>query len=458
MGKTKPTNEQILSEMPTARAIRRLAVPAIMGTLITAVYNLVDTAFIGMLHATEALSAIAIAFPIMALLNAIGQILGVGAAACIGIALGAKRQRQAGEIATTVIVLSLVCGAAFAALGLFFQTPIFRFFGASDAVLPYARQYGTWMYVGAIFTIPNQALNNVARAETNAKLSAVALGVGALVNLILDPLFMFDFGMGLGIAGASIATLIAQGVSFALLMGYFLRGKALLRLTRTAFRPTRKMLWDVLKTGSPSGASQVLVSLSVAVTNVVAAGYGDFVVAALGVVLKVISFGQFIIFGYVQGFQPIASYSFGAKNHARLAQAFQDALKFVVLTCGLMTIVYIALRYPILRVFSQDPSVLAVAAPILVSQVLLYVAMGVVILMTALFQSIDRGLQGIVLSIARQGIFFFPLLFLFTRYWGLTGLYFTQPASDLLSLALAFLLYRRVKRHLSSAPQKASGK
>lgn len=445
MGAVKYSKEQILSEVPVGKAIRILAIPAIMGTLITAVYNLVDTAFIGMLRSTEALSAVSIAFPIMSLLNAIGQILGVGAATYIGIQLGGKKNKEAGQTASTVIAVSVLSGLIFAVLGLWLQDSIFRLFGASEAVLPYARQYGTWMFIGAVFTVPNQALNNVARAETNAKLSAVALGLGAVINVILDPIFMFDFGLGLGVAGASIATTISQGISFLFLLTYFLRGKSLLYISVKNIKLEKIMLSEVFKTGSPSGASQILVSVSVAVTNIIAAGYGDFVVAAFGIVLKVISLGQLVIFGYVQGFQPIASYSFGAKNKERFSQAFKAALKFVLVTCVSFTVIYILFRNPILMVFSQDQNMLSVAAPILISQVILYVAMGIVILMTAVFQSTSQGVRGIVLSISRQGIFFFPLIILFPMVFGLRGLYFVQPVSDVFSLGLAFFLFRKIK-------------
>lgn len=445
MGAVKYSKEQILSEVPVGKAIRILAIPAIMGTLITAVYNLVDTAFIGMLGSTEALSAISIAFPIMSLLNAIGQILGVGAATYIGIQLGGKKNKEAGQTASTIIFLSIVGGFIAAVLGLWFQNGIFRLFGASDAVLPYARQYGTWMFIGAIFTIPNQALNNVARAETNAKLSAMALGLGAVINVVLDPILMFDFGFGLGVAGASIATAISQAVSFIFLMTYFLSGKSLLHVTAQNIKFEKHMLSEVFKTGSPSGASQILVSVSVAVTNIIAARYGDFVVAAFGIVLKVISLGQFVIFGYVQGFQPIASYSFGAKNMERFNQAFKVALKFVLITCFSLTVIYIVFRNPILKVFSQDQAVLDVAVPILISQVILYVAMGLVILMTAVFQSTSQGIKGIVLSISRQGIFFFPLIILFPMIFNLRGLYFVQPVADVFSLTLAYILYKKLK-------------
>lgn len=444
----KYSKEQILSAVPVGKAIRILAIPAIMGTLITAVYNLVDTAFIGMLGSTEALSAVSIAFPIMSLLNAIGQILGVGASTYIGIQLGGKKNQEAGQTASTVIFLSIIGGLLFAILGLWLQGDIFRLFGASDAVLPYARQYGTWMFVGAVFTVPNQALNNVARAETNAKLSALSLGLGAVINVILDPIFMFDFGLGLGVAGASIATTISQAVSFIFLLIYFLRGKSLLHIAVKNIKLEKHMLSEVLKTGSPSGASQILVSVSVAVTNIIAAKYGDFVVAAFGIVLKVISLGQFIIFGYVQGFQPIASYSFGSKNKKRFSAAFGVAFKFVFITCFCLTVMYITFRNPILKVFSKDQAVLDIAVPILFSQVILYVAMGVVILMTAVFQSTSQGVKGIVLSISRQGIFFFPFIILFPLLFQLPGLYFVQPVADVFSLGLAYLLFRKIKKDI----------
>lgn len=447
---SKVSKEQILSEMKVSKAIRILAIPAIMGTMITAVYNFVDTAFIGLLQSTEALSAVAIAFPIMSLLNAIGQIFGVGAATYIGILLGAKRNQEASETASTIIVLSTILAVCIAVLGVLFQESIFRLFGASTTVLPYATQYGTWMFIGAIFTIPNQALNNVARAETNAKLSAIALGLGAVINIVLDPIFMFDFGLGLGIEGASIATTIAQGCSFVYLLFYFLRGKSLLKVSFSHFKLSSNMIAEVMKTGAPSGASQVLVSVSIALTNIIAGRFGDVVIAALGIVLKVISFGQFVIFGYVQGFQPIASYAHGANNKQRFHEAFKSALRFVLLTCLGLSVVYIVFGKWMLAIFTSDAAVLDVAYPILFSQVILFIAMGLVIFMTSVFQSLGQGVRGIVLSISRQGIFFIPLIVTLPIYLGLTGLYLVQPVADIFSLGLAYYYYKKIEKQYFS--------
>lgn len=449
----KNTKEFILSEMNVAKAIRTLAIPAIMGTMITAIYNFVDTAFIGLLQSTQALSAVAIAFPIMSLINAIGQVLGVGVATYLGILLGAKKHKEANESATTIIVLSIFLAIIIAILGVVFQEPILTFFGASSTVLPYAKQYGTWMFIGAIFTIPNQALNNVARAETNAKLSAIALGLGALLNIILDPIFMFDFGLGLGLEGASIATTVAQGCSFIFLLLYFLRGKSLFKLSIKHIKFSSHMLKEVLKTGAPSGASQVLVSISIALTNIIAGRFGDVVIAALGIVLKVISFGQFIIFGYVQGFQPIASYAQGANDKQRFKDAFQTALRFVLRTCICLTIVYGVFGKWILMIFTSDQGVLDVAFPILLSQIVLYIAMGIVIFMTSVFQSLGQGLRGIILSISRQGIFFIPLILTLPIRYNLPGLYVVQPIADIFSLALAYYYYRKIKTQYLTIPE-----
>lgn len=445
MKMNKESKEHLLAQMDVSKAIRILAIPAIMGTMISAIYNFVDTAFIGLLQSTQALSAVSIAFPIMSLLNAIGQILGVGAATYIGILLGAKKQREANETATTIIILSIIFSIFIAFIGLSFQEEIFQLFGASKSVLPYAKQYGSWMFIGAVFTIPNQALNNVARAESNTKLSAIALALGALINIVLDPIFMFDFGFGLGIEGASIATTIAQGCSFIFLLFYFLRGKSLLKVSLSYFKISKKMLMEVIKTGASSGTSQVLVSVSIALTNIVAGRFGDVVIAALGIVLKVISFGQFVIFGYVQGFQPIASYAHGANNKQRFHDAFKSALRFVIITCVVLSILYIISGRWILSIFTSDSQVLDVAYPILISQVILFAAMGLVIFMTSVFQSLGKGISGIILSISRQGIFFIPLIITLPNTFGLVGLYFVQPIADVFSLLLAYYYYKRIK-------------
>lgn len=451
----KYTREQIFSELPTGKAMRILAVPAIMGTLVMAVYNIVDTAFIGMLRSTESLSAVSVAFPIMSLLNAVGQIIGVGAATYIGMQLGAQKKEQADRTASCALAVSMLCGVFFAVLGLLLMDPIFRAFGASEAVLPFAHRYGRWMFVNAILAIPNQALNNIARAETNARRSAIAMASGAIVNMLLDPIFMFDFGLGLGVAGASLATVVGQAVTFSVLISYFLKKKSLLHISVKNIRPNKEMILSVLKIGAPSGASQVLASAAVAVTNIIAAHYGDPVVAAVGIVLKVITFGQFILFGYVQGFQPIASYNYGARNMERFKSAFRNAMKVVVTVCLVLTGLYIVFRVPLLRIFTEDPAILDAAEPFLVSQVVLYTAMGVMFLITALLQSVGQGAKGILVSVSRQGLFFFPAILLFTRLYGLTGLYVTQPVCDALTLVLALFLFFRVRKTVLDKMERA---
>ena len=332
------TSEELLSTAPVPKAITKIAIPAIMGMLIMALYNFVDTLFIGMLNSDEALAAVGVAFPIMTLMGAIGQVLGAGSAAAIGRSFGYGDDDHADKTATTIIYTSFVAGLVFMIVGIVFIEPIFKVFGATDSIMPYATEYGSWMFVGALFSIPNQTFNNIARAETKAVLSMTALMTGAIANIILDPIFMFDFGFGMGIEGASIATTISQAISFIFISQFFFRGKSRVKVKPKNFKPSKVIYIDTLKSGAPVGVSQLLSTFAVSATNLVAinlSSYGESMVAAYGIVLKVLSIVQYSLMGFLQGYQPIASYSYGSKNKERFFEAFKFARNFVLIytTC-----------------------------------------------------------------------------------------------------------------------------
>nr|WP_162990630.1 MATE family efflux transporter [Maliibacterium massiliense] len=452
MGKATPkyNKEELLASAPVPVSIRTLAIPAIIGIMIMAIYNFVDTLFIGMLKSATALSAVGIAFPIMALMTAVGQVLGVGAAASIGRYLGAQRKDKADQTASTVILTSFAMGLIFMCVGLLFQDTIFRLFGASDAVLPDARRYGVWMFTGALFSIPNQSLNNIARAETNVKLSMIALSVGAILNVFLDPLFMFTFGWG--IEGASIATTLSQAVSFAFIFSYFARGKSLVHLSIKNFRFSGRLYGEVLKTGAPMGVSQALTAVAVSITNMMAAtmagGIGDNLVAAYGVVLKVFTIGQYIIFGYTQGYQPIAAYAYGARNGQRFWNCYRTSRRFLLAYGAVVTALYLVLAKPLIAIFTPDPQIIEYGRWMLTGQSAGFIIMALVTLQTTCFQAIGRGTSGILLSSTRQGLAYIPLIMLLPPFLGVLGFYITPALCDVISLVVSTALFAHQKKRL----------
>lgn len=433
----KTSKEQLLSSAPVTPSIVKMAIPAILAMLVTALYNFVDTAYIGMLHDTKALTAVGIAFPIFMLIMAFGQLLGVGAATTIGRQLGAGNKEGANATATTVIATSFVFGVLFTGIGLCFMGPLFRAFGASEEVLPLTIEYGKYMFFAAFFEIPNQSFNSIARAETSTKTAAISLVIGAVSNIILDPIFMFTFNMGIG--GAAFATALSQFISFLFIAGYFITGRSIVRFRPAYFKPSGKLYQEVFRSGTPVFISQILISVAVAATNLMIAKLpmGDNILAAYGVVLKVIVIGQYILFGYMQGYQPIASYAYGAKNKQRFYQAFFSTLKICIGISVVITLIYIFSGKALIRLFNQDPFIIESGEKLIISQVILFVSLGFSVLMTTLFQAIGQGTLGILVSSLRQGIAYIPLLLLFGSLWGFTGILLAQPVADVITMLVS---------------------
>ena len=237
-------SESVLGEMKPSRAIVKLAVPATLALLAKAVYNIVDTAYIGMLNSDVALTAVGVTLPLLLIMVSVENIFAAGAAVLAGRQLGAGDHDGASRTVTTVIGLSIAIGIALCAGGILFIEPLLRAFGASEASLPLAKDYAFWMFIAALANLPAQSMNCAARAESSVRVSSVAVITGALLNVLLDPVFMFDWGLGLGVAGASMATTVSQFVTFFILAGFYLSGRSVIKLRLKAFRPG----WDLIKT------------------------------------------------------------------------------------------------------------------------------------------------------------------------------------------------------------------
>lgn len=451
-------NNYILSEMPVGKAMTKIGVPAIFAMLIMAIYNLVDTMFIARLDNTYAMSAISIAFPIMTLIGAVGQILGAGTASAVGRAFGQGKDKLADKLATTAIYLALISGVLFAFTGLTFLEPIFKVFGATDSVMEYAKAYGSWMFVGAIFSIPNQAFNNLARAETRATLSMLALTIGAVSNIILDPIFMFDlngFGLNLGIEGASIATTIAQSISFLFIGSFFFFNKMRVSIKPKNFAPIKKVVSDILRSGVPIGVVQVLSTVAITVVNNICIMVaideltGVNMQSASGIVLKIILIFQYIVMGFLQGFQPIASYSYGSRDKHRFFTAFRYSVNFIIGYSMIVSTISIFFAPQIISIMSpSSPQVLEMSETLLRNNSVFFLFLALIFLLIITFQSTGNGRQGGILAFSRQGFIFIPAIIILTSVIGLDGIYYAQPLSDLITAFIALSLYMNFKKTL----------
>lgn len=444
----KPSGDSILGEMKPSKAIVRLAIPATLALLAKAVYNIVDTAYIGMLHSDTALAAVGVTLPLLLIMVSVENIFAAGAAVLAGRQLGANDKDGASTTATTIIGLSLAIGVLLCVAGLIFIEPLLRSSGASDEVLPQAKSYAFWMFIAALANLPAQSMNCAARAESSAKISSIAVVTGALLNVVLDPVFMFDWGLGLGVGGASLATTVSQFVTFAILVWFYLSGKSIIKIKPRYFR----LNWELVKTvtliGIPTAVIQICLAVATSLTNIAAKPMpdADLIIAAYGVVQRLILIGCYVVMGFMQGYQPVAAYAFGAKNEERFHTSVRFSLKVSLLLTIVVEAVYILLSRPLILLFNNNPAVIDYGAALLISQVALYPAFGLCYMMTITYQTIGASRYGLFLSLIRQGLFYVPFILSLPKLLGVTGIYLAQPAADVLTILVCLFSIRPMKR------------
>ena len=429
-GRMNKENSQYLrmTQMPVGSLVFSLAVPTIISMLVTAVYNLGDTYFVSKLG-TSASGAVGIVFSLMAIIQAVGFTIGMGSGAQISRLLGAQKTDEANRVAASGLLAAAAFGTLLSVFGLLFLDGLMRLLGATETILPYARDYAAYILYAAPVMASSFLLNNILRAEGKARFAMVGLTTGGLLNLLLDPLFIFGFGMG--IAGAAIATAISQCVSFCILLSWFLRGKTIVRLGAAGISKRPGTYLHILKYGLPSFCRQALASIATIALNVSAAVYGDAAVAAMSIVGRLFMFVFAVNLGIGQGYMPVVGYNYGAGLYDRVKAAFCFTLK---VTGVLMTVAALAgfTAAPVLiRLFIRnDAEVVRIGAGALRAMCLAMplVPLGVVCNMT--FQSIGRSWTATALSLARQGIFFLPLILVLPGALGITGVQITQPLAD----------------------------
>lgn len=438
---------QKMTASPIPRLITTLALPTIASMLTTAIYNMADTYFVSHLG-KSATGAVGVVFSLMAIIQAVGFALGMGSGSLISRLLGRREKDQADEVAASGLLGALVLGLCITTAGLLFLDPLMRLLGSTETILPHARAYAGYILYGAPIMAASFVLNNLLRAEGHAALAMVGITTGGVLNIVLDPFFIFVLNQG--IAGAAQATLLSQCVSFLLLLSAFLRGKSILHLSLRKASRRPRLYWSIVRAGLPSFCRQGLASIATAALNGAAGVYGDAAIAAMSVVGRVFMLIMSVLIGFGQGYQPVVGYNYGAGRYDRVRQALlftltaSMALMAVLCTAGLLAAPLV------IGLFADgDPDVLSIGVFAMRAQCigLLFQPIGTGINMT--FQSIGRTWESTFLSLCRQGIYFLPLIWLLPRLWGLTGVELTQPLSDLLTCATAIpfqiLFFRQLK-------------
>lgn len=445
---TKNDRSKLLGQAPVSKVITKLAIPAIIGMLINAVYNFVDTMFVSWIG-TEAMSAAQVGFPVFMIIVAFGQLFGIGGSSYVSRLLGQGNREKANQTATVIYGTTILSGIAIGACGLLFLNPLLSLFGASSANIDYAIAYTSILFIGAIFIMGNMTLNNLLRAEGSAVISMIGLILGAVLNIILDPLFIFVFDMGVG--GAALATVLAQAVTTLFLLNYYRKGKSVLRISPRFFRPTKTIYWETLKIGGPTLIRQLLASFAIGIMNRAASGYSTEAVAAIGIVSKVFMLGFYALLGYTQGFLPVAGFNYGAKKFQRVLQSIQVGTRVSTLYCLIMFGIFLVFAEPLIMIFKPDPIVADLAIKGLRIWAFSFPVLGYSVIVNMLFQAIGKGKEAALLSVSRQGIFLIPLLLILPSLFGLTGVLLAQPIADALTFIITIFFDSKVKKELRAS-------
>ncbi len=442
---------KIMEDDNIGKVIWKFAIPGIIASLISAIYNIVDTAFIGMLNDTLAMAAVSVVFPLFILINAVGQLIGVGASSYIARLLGAKDKDSADEVASTAIIASIGIGVIFTILTLVFLEPMLRMLGATENVMPYAIEYAKPIAIGASLPIMMPTLANIIRSEGNTKLSATAVALGAIINIVLDPILMFNLDMG--VVGASVATVFSQFISVVLLLSYYLSKKSYLKLEIKKFRFSKKIYNEIVSVGTATFLTQALISISMGLLNVASKPYGDELIASFGISLKLSALVMFVVIGYNQGFQPIASYNYGAGNYEKLREAIKISIKRTTIFATLATLFLMVFAPYAIELFSNDPAVIDIGAKTLRYTLLLYPFLGFTQLYAVLYQSLGMPKEALIIGTARQGIFFLPAIIILPKLIGMDGVLLTQAVADLFTIVLTAFYANKTNKELQAMAQ-----
>ena len=396
-----------MTRTPIPRLVMGLAVPTILSMLITSIYNLADTFFVGQIS-TSASGAVGVVSSLMAVIQAVGFMLGHGAGSVISRSLGSGDVPAASRFASTSFFTAVGAGAALGVFGIAGLTPLMRLLGSTETILPHARAYAFYILLAAPFMMSSLVMNNILRYEGKASFAMVGLVTGGVLNMALDPVFIFGLGMGAG--GAGLATGLSQMVSFGILLSMYLRGKTVSRLALRFYTRSPRDIATILTTGLPSFGRQGLASFASMMLNVAARPYGDAAVAAMSIVSRIFQFLLSVALGVGQGFQPVASYNYGARKFHRVRQAclFTIGASFVLMA-ALAAVCYVN-GEALVRLFRDDGAVTAIALPAFRWQCVATLLQPVLVCGNMLFQSVGKAGRATFLSCCRQGIFFIPLI------------------------------------------------
>lgn len=424
-----------MTKWPIPKLVITLGIPTTISMLVTNVYNMADTYFVSELG-NSASGAVGVVFGLMAIIQAFGFMFGHGAGSIIARKLGQKDSHSASVFASLSIIACLMVGTILGVLGLIFIDPLMMMLGSTETILPYARDYGIYILIAAPVTMTSFALNNILRYEGKAFFAMIGLTIGGVLNIIGDPLLIF--GLNMGVAGAGLSTAISQLVGFSILLSMFLRGKTQSRISIKYAKENPKGIFTIMATGFPSFCRQGLSSIATMMLNNYAGSVGgDAAVAAMAIVNKITFFIFAVGLGIGQGFQPVASFNYGAGLYSRVKKAFYFTFSAGEVLLGSFVMVGLFFSNNLIELFRDDPTVIEIGTLSLKLQFLALFFHPLTICANMLFQSIGENIKATFLSLLRSGILFIPILVILTETVGLFGVQSAQAIADVLAFFIS---------------------
>ena len=438
--------KELMGKMKISKAVMKMAVPSVISSLVTVVYNMADTFFVGQTGDSLQVAAVSLTNPIFILLMAFANMLGMGGSAVLSMALGAQNKKRAANASAFVTYASLMIGVVFTAVLLLFMDPILRIFGADGQTYEFAAGYTFHISYGAPFINWSPAASFIVRAEGASKEAMIGSMIGTIANIVLDPIFISVLDQGM--AGAAIATTIGNILASIYYLWYFLKKSRVLSISPKDMKIREGIFIKTCSSGLPTAIFSALMSVSTIVLNQLLVEYGNDPVAAIGIVFKANMFITFLQMGIANGIQPLLGYNYGSGNMERFRGIESYTKKCCVIAGIAATILFFVFREPIIRLFISDKDVIGYGVKMLVAYMLSGPVIGILFVNMNCMQSVGHAFPATVLSVLRQGILLIPLLYLLKALFGLNGVILGQSITDYAAVILSLFLWRGIRKNL----------
>ncbi|HPE69299.1 MAG TPA: MATE family efflux transporter [Thermotogota bacterium] len=447
---------RMLGEAPVREVLIKLSVPAIIGMFVQALYNLVDAIYIGRGVGPLGIAGVGVSFPIQMVVMAFAMMIGIGGASMVSRALGAKDYEKAHQVTGNVFSLLLFFSAIISTLGLIFLSPLLRLFGATDNILPYAREYMGTILLGTVVFSFSMGSNNLVRAEGNARVAMLTMLISAGLNIILDPIFIFALDMG--IRGAALATVLSQATTAVYLVFYFSSGKSVLHVHMKNFLWKWELIREMIPVGSASFFRQIAGSALAAILNNTLALYGgDISIAVYGTLNRLLMFLFMPMFGLSQGLQPLLGFNYGARQWKRARDSVFEATKAATLWSVGAFLILLLLPTQLMKIFTTDEELIRQGVHAIRLLVISFPVIGFQVVGASLFQAIGKALPSLFLSMSRQILFLIPLVLVLPRFFELTGVWISFPLADFLAFGITLYMVIREIRHFHRKMETDTG-